>query len=46
LQKTPDKVVKTRTIQNKSIPYVEIDYVERALNFISNFDWGYTIIDK
>lgn len=46
LQKTPDRVVKTRTIQNKSIPYVEIDYVERALNFISNFDWWYEIVDK
>jgi len=46
IQKTPKSSIKTRTIQWKAIPYVEIDFVERALNFISNFQRGYTIIDK
>lgn len=46
IQKTPNTAIKTRVIQNKEIPYVEIDYVERALNFISNFNWWYTIQDK
>ena len=46
IQKTPKTAVKKRTIGNKEIPYVEIDFVERALNFISNFQWWYTIQDK
>lgn len=46
IQKTPSTAIKTRIIQNKEIPYVEIDFVERALNFISNFNWWYTIQDK
>ena len=46
IQKTPKTAVKKRTISNKEIPYVEIDFVERALNFISNFQWWYTIQDK
>ena len=39
IQKTPKTAIKTRKIKNKEIPYVEIDFVERALNFISNFNW-------
>jgi hypothetical protein len=39
IQKTPKSAVKKRMISNKEIPYVEIDFVERALNFISNFQW-------
>jgi hypothetical protein len=39
IQKTPKTAVKKRMISNKEIPYVEIDFVERALNFISNFQW-------
>lgn len=46
IQKTPKTAVKKRMISNKEIPYVEIDFVERALNFISNFQWWYTIQDK
>ena len=46
IQKTPKTAIKTRKINNKEIPYVEIDFVERALNFISNFNWWYTIQDK
>lgn len=46
IQKTPKNAVKKRTISGKEIPYVEIDFVERALNFISNFQWWYTIQDK
>lgn len=46
IQKTPKTAIKTRTISWKEIPYVEIDFVERALNFISNFQWWYTIQDK
>lgn len=46
IQKTPKTAIKTRTINKKEIPYVEIDFVERALNFISNFNWWYTIQDK
>lgn len=46
IQKTPSSAIKSRKINNKEIPYVEIDFVERALNFISNFNWGYTIQDK
>lgn len=46
IQKTPKTAIKTRKIQNKEIPYVEIDFVERALNFISNFNWWYIIQDK
>jgi len=46
IQKTPKTAIKTRKIKNKEIPYVEIDFVERALNFISNFNWWYTIQDK
>ena len=36
LQKTPDTVVKKRNVWWSEIPYVEIDYVERALNFVWN----------
>jgi hypothetical protein len=46
IQKTPKTAVKKRVIWSKEIPYVEIDFVERALNFISNFQWWYTIQDK
>lgn len=46
IQKTPNSAIKSRKINNKEIPYVEIDFVERALNFISNFNWWYTIQDK
>ena len=46
IQKTPKTAVKKRVISWKEIPYVEIDFVERALNFISNFQWWYTIQDK
>lgn len=46
LQITPDKAIKTRKIGNTEVPYVEIGYVERALNFVSNFNWGGKIIDK
>lgn len=46
IQKTPSSAIKSRIINNKEIPYVEIDFVERALNFISNFNWWYTIQDK
>ena len=46
IQKTPQSAVKKRNIAGKEIPYVEIDFVERALNFISNFQWWYTIQDK
>ena len=46
IQKTPKTAVKKRNIGWKEIPYVEIDFVERALNFISNFQWWYTIQDK
>ncbi len=46
IQKTPKTAIKTRKINKKEIPYVEIDFVERALNFISNFNWWYTIQDK
>lgn len=46
IQKTPSSAIKSRKINNKEIPYVEIDFVERALNFISNFNWWYTIQDK
>lgn len=37
LQITPKKAVKTRRVWWKEIPYVDIWYIERALNFISNF---------
>jgi hypothetical protein len=46
IQKTPKTAIKKRVISWKEIPYVEIDFVERALNFISNFQWWYTIQDK
>lgn len=46
IQKTPKTAVKKRNIAWKEIPFVEIDFVERALNFISNFDWWYKIEDK
>jgi hypothetical protein len=38
--------MKSRVVAGKEIPYVGIDFVERALNFISNFNWGYEIQDK
>ncbi len=46
LQITPDKAVKSRKIGNTEVPYVEISYVERALNFVSNFRWGMKVEDK
>lgn len=46
LQITPDKVVKKRKVWNTTVPYVSIDYIERALNFVSNFQRGIRIVDK
>jgi len=46
LQITPPKMIKSRMIWKQKIPYVSIDYVERALNFVSNFQRGIKITDK
>ena len=46
IQKTPKSSMKSRMVAGKEIPYVWIDFVERALNFISNFNWWYEIQDK
>lgn len=46
LQVTPIKAIKTRSIAGTIVPYVSIDYVERCLNFISNFNRGIEIQDK
>ena len=46
LQFTPKWAVKSRAVwkdkswNNVYAPYVEIKYVEKALNFLSNFNWG------
>lgn len=46
LQFTPRWAVKSRSVwkdtewENVYAPYVEIKYVEKALNFLSNFNWG------
>jgi hypothetical protein len=40
LQKTPKKFIRYRKIASKKIPYIDHFYAERALNFISNFNWG------
>lgn len=40
LQITPEKALKTREVWWKEIPYVTIWYIERALNFVSNFQRG------
>ncbi len=45
-QNTPEKVVKKRTVWSKEVSYVAIDYVERALNFVSNFNRGIKVVDK
>lgn len=46
LQVTPVKAVKEREIAGKKIPYVSIDYIERCLNFVSNFNRWIEIVDK
>lgn len=46
MQITPDRAIKTRKIWSTEVPYVEIGYVERALNFVSNFNRGCKIVDK
>lgn len=40
LQNTPAPFVKYREVGGKKIPYIDHYYAERALNFISNFNWG------
>lgn len=40
LQITPDKAIKKREVAWNEIPYVTIWYIERALNFVSNFQRG------
>lgn len=44
LQLTPKNRIKTREIGNKTIPYMKIEYYERALNLVSNFKWGWHIL--
>lgn len=46
VQITPEKVVKTRKVWSQMIPYVQVDYMERALNFISNFKRGVDVVDQ
>lgn len=46
LQITPDRAIKKRKVGSTEIPYVEISYVERALNFVSNFRRGCEVTDK
>lgn len=46
LQTTPESMIKKRKVGSTVIPYVSIDYVERALNFVSNFNRGIRIVDK
>ena len=46
LQRTPEKAVKERTIWNTTVKYVEVWYVERALNFVSNFQRWQEVVDK
>lgn len=38
LQKTPDTLIKHRTVDGKQIPYVDYKFAEKALNFVFNFD--------
>lgn len=46
LQFTPKWAVKSRSVwkdtnwNNVYAPYIEIKFVEKALNFLSNFNWG------
>lgn len=40
LQKTPKNFIKEREIGGTTIPYIDHFYAEKALNFISNFNWG------
>jgi len=46
LQITPKKAIKKRKVWYVEVPYVTIWYVERALNFVSNFDRGIKVVDK
>jgi len=45
-QKTPQTVVKTRKVWSKDVPYVTIGYVERVLNFVSNFQRWIKVVEK
>ena len=41
VQETPKKFIHQREInKGNTIPYIDHFYAERALNFISNFNWG------
>lgn len=40
VQRTPKSFVKQRDIGGNTIPYVSHTYAEKALNFISDFQWG------
>lgn len=46
IQITPKSAVKERKVWSQMIPYVTVWYVERALNFVTNFNRGIKIIDK
>lgn len=46
LQITPKKAIKKRKVWRVEVPYVTIWYVERALNFVSNFNRGIKVVDK
>jgi len=46
LQRTPEKAVKQRKVGNTMVNYVEVAYVERALNFVSNFQRWSNVRDK
>ena len=49
IQKTPKTAVKKRMISNKEIPYVEIDFVEKAVEknyfYLSPIERNYIFID-
>lgn len=46
IQVTPSSAVKTRKVWSQDVPYVSVGYVERALNFVTSFQWWIKVIDK
>lgn len=46
IQVTPASAVKTRKVWSQNVPYVTVWYVERALNFVTSFQWWIKVIDK
>lgn len=44
IQKTPSAFIKSREVAGKSIPYIDHYFAEKCLNFVSNFNWGSSIV--